>query len=282
MEVSSLPVLTAGLPSVLKSKTDVTHTLSDMHTHNIASQIPNLDSWTAEKVFKNLGEPEKNRISRCDNGPLGPEAPPYAVPPAYFWSLGIENLTKKIKIIDFGEASFSHDERKELHTPLLFRAPESFFGESIAQPADIWAFGCTVFDIFANDHLFDGFMPSENTILVDMVDALGILPPQWWEKWESRSYYFSKDGTPNAGITAHDPAPSKSLALRIQEMRSSQGDQSERVLRPFKADEMINLQKLLAATLKYLPSDRVTADEISTLEWIHKLILRSGLSSLDA
>lgn len=72
MEVSSLPVLTVSLPSGLNPKTDVTHTLSDMHTHNIASQIPNLDSWTAEKVHENLGEPEKNRISRCDNEPLSP------------------------------------------------------------------------------------------------------------------------------------------------------------------------------------------------------------------
>ena len=148
-----------------------------MHTHNVASQIPSLDSWTAEKVYENSGEPEKNPILRGDNRPLGPEAPPYAVPPAYLWSIGLENLTKQIKIVNFGEASFPLDERKKLRTPLPFRAPGSFFGESIGLPADIWAFGCTVFDIFANGHLFDGFMPSEDTILVEMVDSLGILPP---------------------------------------------------------------------------------------------------------
>ena len=250
-----------------------------MHTHNIASQIPNLDSWTAEKIYEKLGEPEKNRIPRYGNGPLGPEAPPYAVPPAYFWSLGVEKLTKTIKIIDFGEASFSHDERKKLHTPLPFRAPESFFGESIAQPADIWAFSCTVFDIFANDHLFDGFIPSKDTILVEMVNSLGILPPQWWEKWESRSYYFSNDATPNA---AHNPKLSKPLTLRIQEMRSSPGNQPKRAPRPFKTDEMINLQNLLAATLQYLPSNRITANHISKLDWIHEILFKSGLNDMEA
>ena len=36
MEGGSLFVLTIDLPAVLKSKTDVTHTLSDMRTHNVA------------------------------------------------------------------------------------------------------------------------------------------------------------------------------------------------------------------------------------------------------
>ena len=152
------------------------HTISDMHTHNVASQIPNIDYWTEEKIYETFGEPEKSQISRCDNEPLCPEAPPYAVRPAYFWSLGDENLTKQLKILDFGEASFSQDERKRLNTPMPFRPPESFFGEPLGPPADVWAFGCTVFNIFANCQLFDGFMPSKVTILVEMVDSLGALP----------------------------------------------------------------------------------------------------------
>ena len=251
---------------------DFADTISDIHTHNVASQIPNIDSWTEKKIYENFGEPEKSWISRCDNEPLGPEAPPYAVPPAYFWSLGEENLTKQIKIIDFGEASFSQDERKKLNTPMPFRAPESFFGEPIGSPADIWAFGSTVFNIFTNGHLFDGFMPSKDTILVEMVDSLGAFPPQWWEKWESRSYYFSSDGTPKADNTAHEPGQSKPLALRIQEMRSNGGDQPEGTLRPFTPDELVNLQNLLAATLKYLPSERITAEDVTKLEWIQELL----------
>ena len=235
----------------------------------MASQTPNIDSWTAGKIFENFGEPEKSWITRCDNKPLGPEAPPYAVPPAYFWSIGVENLTKQIKIIDFGEAFFSQDERRKLHTPMPFRAPESFFGELIGPAADIWAFGCTVFDIFANGHLFGGFKPSKDTILVEMVDSLGILPPQWWEKWESRSLYFSSDRAPKNGMSTHDIGSSKPLALRIQEMRSG-GDRPERAPRPFKPHEMFSLQRLLAATLKYLPSERATADYVSKLEWIQE------------
>lgn len=147
-----------------------------------------------------------------------------------------------------------------------FRAPESFFGEPIGPAANIWAFGCTVFNICTNGHLFDGFMPSKDSILVEMADSLGAFPPQWCEKWESRSYYFSSDGTPKADNTAHQRGQSKPLALRIQEMRSSGGDQPEGALRPFTPYDVVNLQNLLAATLKYLPSERITVEDVTKLE----------------
>lgn len=114
------------------------------------------------------------------------------------------------------------------------------------------------------------------TILVEMADSLGALPPQWWEKWESRSYYFSSDETPKADNTAHERGQSKPLALRIEEMRSSGGDQAEGALRPFTPDDGVNLQNLLAATLKYLPSERITVEDVTKLEWIQEPFLRSG------
>lgn len=151
-----------------------------------------------------------------------------------------------------------------------FRAPESFFNELIKPAANIWAFGCTVFEIFANGHLFNNFKPSKDIMLVEMIDSLGILPSQWWEKWESRSLYFSNDRALKNGITTHDLRSSKTLALRIQGMRSGGGQSEGAPLRPFKSHEMFNLQELLAATLKYLPSERVTADYVSKLEWIQE------------
>ena len=156
-----------------------------------------------------------------------------------------------------------------MRTYMAVRPPESFFGELIGPPADIWTFACTVFHVFANTNLFNHSMPSKDVILADMFDLLGVLPPQWWEKWEHRSYCLSSDRLPKTG-TVYGPGPSKPLALRIQETRSS-GDQSDGALRPFKPDEMANLHNLLAATLKYLPSERITADDILKLKWIQEL-----------
>ena len=102
------------------------HNVLDLHLGNIAFELPCLDSWTVEQVHERFGEPSTDMISRLDGQPLGPEAPPYTVRPAYFWTPGEEGLMKPLKIIDFGEASFFKGERKKMHSPMLLRPPNRF------------------------------------------------------------------------------------------------------------------------------------------------------------
>ena len=64
-------------------------------------------------------------------------------------------------------------------------------------------------------------------------------------------------------------------------MRSSRGDQPEGALRPFTPDELVYLQNLLAATLKYRPSERITVEDVWKLKWIQGLFLRSGSNGSD-
>ena len=119
-------------------------------------------------------------ISRLDDQPLSQEVPPYTVEPAYFWSSHQATLEKRIKIIDFGEASFSNEERKKLHTPMPFRAPEPFFDEGVGLPSDIWALACTIFDIFGKRSLFEAFIPDKDSMILEMNSTLGMLPDRWW------------------------------------------------------------------------------------------------------
>lgn len=94
-------------------------------------EIPYLDSWTIEHIHERFGEPSMNTVSRFDDQPLGPKIPLYTVEPIDFWSPGHETPEEQIKIIEFGEASFSHHERKKLRTPMPLRAPESLSHEKI-------------------------------------------------------------------------------------------------------------------------------------------------------
>lgn len=214
-------------------------------------------------------------ISRLDDQPLGPEVPPYTVEPAYFWGSGEEGLAKQIKIIDFGEASFSTDERKKLHTPKLLQPPEAFFGENIGLPADIWTFACTIFDIFGTRPLFGAFMADKDSVLIEMISALGMLPDRWWRQWDSRHYYFRSDGAWNTDIIAPTHQEPRPLALRIQRMRLGNGTQSEQAPDQLTAEDSAGLQKLLASALRYQPSERATAEEVVESSWIQQLLEKS-------
>ena len=216
-------------------------------------------------------------VSRLDDQPLGPEVPPYTVESAYFRSPIEEGHRKRIKIIDFGEASFLMEERKTLRTPMILQAPEAFFGESVGGPADIWAFACTVFDIFGKRSLFETFMPDKDSVLLEMVSALGMPPKRWWEKWENRSRYFLSDGAPNTNSVAKYHENAKPLALLVQQMRLNHEGQLEEGVEQLSAENLATLQELLASTLRYEPSERATVEEIVKLDWVQQLLRDLGI-----
>ncbi len=254
----------------------VTHSVSDLHTKNISFELSTLDSWNDAQIREYLGEPSMNMVFRRDDQPLGPEVPPYTVEPAYVWSPIEESLTRRIKIIDFGEASFSKEARKELHTPIMLRAPESFFGGVIGLPADIWALACAVFDIFGKHSLFEAFMPDNDSALFEMISTLGMLPDRWWREWETRFRYFRGDGrlrTEDIVEYYHKP---RRLAQRIQQMRLPYGGQQAKTSEQLSATDTTKLQNLLSLMLRYEPSKRITAEEIVKLEWVQQLLQESS------
>ncbi len=248
------------------------YNMLDLHSKNISFTLPHLDSWPIEKIHESFGEPITNTVSRLDDQPLGPEVPSYTVESAYFWSPDQDALEKQIMIIDFGEASFSTEERKKLHTLMPLRAPESFFGEEIGLPVDIWALACTIYDIFGKRSPFDTFMPDRDSVVLEMVSTLGMLPDRWWGKWENRSRYFLSDHTPNTDIIMNYTEEAKPLAVRIEQTRFGRGEQSKETLEKLNTQDLAGLRKLLASMLRYEPSERATAEECVKLEWVQQLL----------
>ncbi|KAJ0418768.1 hypothetical protein BJY00DRAFT_287341 [Aspergillus carlsbadensis] len=109
----------------------------------------------------------------------------------------------KILLSDFGESFCVQEEDKfESHTPSVNRAPEARFQAGVKPlsfPSDIWSLACTIWDIVGQSPLFEGFLSREDDITREHVDALGILPQEWWNKWTARRSKFNEDGTPLDG-----------------------------------------------------------------------------------
>lgn len=76
-------------------------------------------------------KPETAPVSRLDGKPLDGNVPSYLVWPAPFRAKELLRASPAVKIIDFGEAFFTDDAPKTLHTPLTVRAPEVLFGDTL-------------------------------------------------------------------------------------------------------------------------------------------------------
>lgn len=241
---------------------------SDIHIKNLAWKSLEFGSWSLPQAYKYLGTPIKQVVSRQDSQPLGPEAPPYVVLPASLLEFG-RSSEGVLSILDFGEASFAFEPRTRWHTPIHLQAPEALLGEPIGQPADIWAFACTVFELFNNDSLFQGFMPNADDILVEIVDALGQLPDSRWAQWKCRGEFFNDDGSRKTEDLTDEYRERNSLAMRLGRIRSS--PPAARKAEQLSDEDVVGLQQLLERCFDYRSEQRITAKEILNLEWIRRL-----------
>jgi serine/threonine protein kinase len=131
-------------------------------------------------------------------------------------------IKEQIVVIDFGQSfllpplpsplKLQHGQQQRLHapsarqvgTPLGYCAPELLFdsaagvGAGTSFHTDIWALGCTLFEIRAGGPLFATFFGGRDEVVRQMVQTLGKLPEPWWSEWTPRKRYFNDDGRPRS------------------------------------------------------------------------------------
>ncbi|KAL8748088.1 MAG: hypothetical protein Q9190_000116 [Brigantiaea leucoxantha] len=241
----------------------------DFYSKNVAFKLPSLDSWPVEQVYEAFGSPDKHAITRKEGNSLGSAAPPYAVVSAF---LKLERSPNDdIAIIDFGAAFTATESQKTCRTPLPFQAPEAQLGEPAGQPADMWAFACTVFELFDNESLFrKSDFDNDSVVLAEIVDALGRLPEQWWAKWKWRAEHYEEDGTKKIEGLTEEYRVVKPLKARIQQIRSSPPAAVEEAEK-LSEEDVIGLEQLLRMCLRYDPSERATAEDVLNMDWIRKI-----------
>lgn len=80
---------------------------------------------------------------------------------------------KTVKLADFGTAVDKRDviERTEYLVSRFYRAPEIILGMDIGYPVDMWAVGCTIYELWTGKILFTG--RSNNQMIKAFMDCLG-------------------------------------------------------------------------------------------------------------
>ncbi|KAI9834062.1 MAG: hypothetical protein M1819_003347 [Sarea resinae] len=274
----------------------------DLTAANVAFELANFDHYTEEEVHLRLGSPKTELVTTASGNALSPSAPRYVVQPATFSNVGSEWLKENIRLLDFGIAFFESSPPEFLGTPPGFMAPEGWFESKYGQGTDLWAVGCTIFTIRSGQpviHIMLGGNPEE--VIGKIVEVLGPLPSKW------DSLYFDEECYPRPREEAGDEAPppwyeedDETVALSLREIAEGIEDEyhgpprPEDLVEPPKLDyelemeaqgitfilpprkpmakisrnEAIAFADFMCRILRYEPSERPSADELSKHHWL--------------
>ncbi|KAJ5353475.1 kinase-like protein [Penicillium brevicompactum] len=244
----------------------------DIHLGNILLKLPpNFDQLSLDQLYEKYGAPELNPVVRLNGNPLPlpPGVPSHGIIPIWLGKASekISLPETRILLTDFGEAFDPSKERKcESYTPLVIRPPEARFEpNTLSFPSDIWTLACTMWSIIAQRPLFEGWFATEDDITCENVDALGVLPPEWWKRWEARGLKFTEDGRPIN--RSHVRSWGDRFEDSVQEPRQKEG------LPSLDAKESQAFFDMLRPMLSFRPENRPTTKQILDSEWMRKWAL---------
>jgi dual specificity tyrosine-phosphorylation-regulated kinase 2/3/4 len=160
-------------------------------------------------------------------------------------------LPSVAKVIDFGSSCFRHG---DIHTYIqsrYYRSPEIVLGMGYGPPADMWSFGCILFEIGCGYPLFP--VKCESDLLVQMMELLGIPPLDVQVRSHRRGDFFnSSSGKP---LTTTDskgrirPPGTRELADCLQDKGGAFTD-------------------IVSRCLTWNPNERITPGDAMKHPWI--------------
>ncbi|KAJ4328625.1 hypothetical protein N0V84_000984 [Fusarium piperis] len=235
----------------------------DFRPGNILINLANIDHLPETEVLNLIGLPKTIRVRHVSGGDVPSSCPPYLVERCNLGGLN-DYLTDKITIIDFGEAFHFSTPPKALGIPDSYQPPELLLGESPAPgpSADLWALGCTLFEIRQQIQLFY-MLPNPDEIIADIVMLFGKLPNPLWDKWDSRNRFFDDNAH---GPRAEDATLEMFLTRELELWRPGPVATWPRLITP--EEEQKQLADLIYKLLKYEATERLTAEEALEHVWL--------------
>ncbi|KAI3111706.1 hypothetical protein CBS147333_3999 [Penicillium roqueforti] len=243
----------------------------DLHLGNILLKVaPSFDQLSLVQLYEKYGVPQLDPVVHLDGKSLPSGVPSHGIMPIWLGEASEETTLAEARVLltDFGEAfSPSKELKYESRTPRGIRPPEARFepNKPLSFSSDIWTLACTIWSIIAQRPLFEEFLATEDDMTCEHVDTLGVLPPEWWRRWEARQHKFTEDGRPinRTYLRSWDDRFEDS----VEQPRREKGIPS------FDARERDALFDMLRQMLSFRPEDRPTTKQILASEWMMKWAL---------
>ena len=87
----------------------------------------------------------------------------------------------RIKIIDFGGATYDNEHKSSLINTRQYRAPEVILALGWSMPSDLWSAGCIISELATGELLFGTHDNAEHLALMEK--TVGALPAAVWAVW---------------------------------------------------------------------------------------------------
>ncbi|KAL4885603.1 kinase-like domain-containing protein [Aspergillus karnatakaensis] len=233
---------------------------ADLHAGNIMFHLPpsiTIYPLSPEELYRQHSPPDLEPFERIDGKPIPDGVPTHGVIPLWLGKRSdlVTLPEAKIFITDFG-SSFLPSAYFLRHEPLPF-------------PSDIWTLACTLWEVLGQRTLFKGFAPSRDWMVKEHVEALGMLPSDWWRGWEARGNWFTEDAERKS--EGEGWGVSRSLDTRFE--HSILKPRREGAVEGIGEAETSALFNMFRGMLAFRPSERLTAAEIVESEWMQRWAL---------
>jgi serine/threonine protein kinase len=259
--------------------------LPEFTASNVLLRISSFDGLTEDQVLNAFGEPWQVKVvTATGETPCDPTAPRYLVEPLDFYDVDSHFITNEACIIDFGESFEVSSPPKDLGIPQAYCSPELVLDKAAGVESDLWALGCTLFEIRTGRKLFHTFDGDVDDHIYMMVIILGKLPEPWLFAWEAHKDSFEEEPdsegramktneftketqspTGRADIpeprSIRDPLARGLVATNYGSMRIRQHH------RDISKNEIVIFADLLGKILKNDPRERLSAVEVLDHEW---------------
>lgn len=154
---------------------------ADLTPSNILFELTEINAWSEDTIYAKFGDILQEPVETTSGEPLGPHAPTYLVEAISVSNMCLDIITEHIRIVDFGQ-SFRCDSPPErgMGIPMSYMAPELLFENIAGTASDLWALGCTIYEIRAGRPLIDMFMgESPEDTAREIAHTLGAFPAAW-------------------------------------------------------------------------------------------------------